>query len=49
LVLPLFSFDAATNNSSAPDRRALMINWTVGAEGIAQKADSAEEMHPEQK
>ena len=25
-----------------------MISWTVGAEGIAQKADSAEEMHPEQ-
>src|SRR6266850_5951053 len=25
-----------------------MISRTVGAEGIAQKADSAEEMHPEQ-
>src|SRR6266850_3734997 len=25
-----------------------MIRRTVGAEGIAQKADSAEEMHPEQ-
>jgi len=25
-----------------------MISWTVGAEGIAQKAYSAEEMHPEQ-
>jgi len=25
-----------------------MITWTVGAEGIAQKAYSAEEMHPEQ-
>src|SRR5881396_1348536 len=28
--------------------RALMVSWTVGAEGIAQKVDSAEEMHPEQ-
>jgi hypothetical protein len=28
--------------------RALMNSWTVGAEGIAQKADSAEEMHSKQ-
>src|SRR5207237_4515193 len=28
--------------------RALMVSWTVGADGIAQKAYSAEEMHPEQ-
>src|SRR5947207_2252069 len=25
-----------------------MVSWTVGADGIAQKAYSAEEMHPEQ-
>jgi hypothetical protein len=31
------------------DRKGLMISWMVGAEGLAQKVDSAEEMQPEQK